>query len=152
MQCMFASVTRKAPVFGFFLIDSVVLVYLRHAQAPLLVLLDQIHPEILAHPVARRKVSILYLQCTDSVCFSDSIHPTMTSYLLAPPEFLYLPAHPFDHSLLCRHGVHDCPSLLCRPVQQRRKALSVEYVTLASKCKETECMCTLPMVLLAQDS
>lgn len=87
---MFASVTRKAPVFGFFLIDSVVLVYLRHAQAPLLVLLDQIHPEILAHPVARRKVSILYLQCTDSVCFSD-----YDELLTGTPRVPLSPGSPF---------------------------------------------------------
>lgn len=46
------------------------------------------------------------------------VHVLSGGYVLAPQEFLYRPAHPFDHSLLCCHEVHGCPSVPSRPLHQ----------------------------------
>lgn len=107
--------------------------YLHHAQSLLLFLLGQVHLEVLAHPVKEGKISVL--MCKDIFGFNKRMR-----YLLSLQKVLYLLAHPFDHSLLCCHEVHGCPSLLSHPVKKWNKALSVEDTT--GRSKETGvCIC-----------
>lgn len=104
--------------------------YLHHARTLLLLLLCQVHLDVLAHPVKEGKISIL--MCEDMFGFNKRMR-----YLLSPHQVLYLLAHPFDHSLLCCHEVHCCPSLLSHPVKKWNNALSVEDTTQACRSKET---------------
>lgn len=103
--------------------------YLHHARSLLFLLLGQVHLEVLAHPVKEGKISIL--MCKDMFGFNKRMR-----CLLSPQQVLYLLAHPFDHSLLCCHEVHGCPSLLSHPVKKWNKALSAEDTTQACRSKE----------------
>lgn len=71
-----------------FLIYSAVFVYLHHAQTLLLALLGQVHPEILAHPVVSRKISIVHLHCTPLAPVTAYIQLQWVTHALSQRSFI----------------------------------------------------------------